>query len=90
MKDLKNRIIKLKQETPLIGGKFILIEDTCEEVFDNSDWRHDFYNFAVVQFLRTHVCKSELQCYYGKVDGLGYIVREDEFELSMEVEPEDK
>lgn len=78
--ELKNKVIKLKKETPLIGGEEILIEDTCEKVFESPTWLFDFGNPAIYQFTLTHKYKPAQQCYYGKVGGLGYIVREDEFE----------
>ena len=80
MKDLRNVTVKLRPETPLIGGEEICIEDTCEKVFGNPVWLSDLCNPAIYQFLITHRYVPAQQYYYGKVGGLGYIVREDELE----------
>ena len=83
MQDLKDKLIIVKPETPLIGGEKILIEDTCEKVFDDPDWMFNVGNYAIMQFLRLHPWElvSLKQCYYGKVGDLGYIVTEDELDL---------
>ena len=64
-----------------IGGQTITLEFglSCDEVFDQSM----LGNWACMNFINRRDdfnCNFPHQLYYGKVNGLGYVVAEDELE----------
>ena len=80
----RNEVVKLKPDVPLIGGQTFIVEDKASVVFNDPMWMLLGLkgNPAVLQFVIAHKhdpkYDTNRDIYYGKVGGLGYLVRIDE------------
>lgn len=80
------KIIKKSVNHQNIGGKVFIVDEaitntlTNDEVFDNAILNGNWACRNFIARRKDFDSNFKYKLYYGKVDGLGYIVAEDEFE----------
>lgn len=79
------KVIKNKIKHQNIGGKKFIVDENITETLSNDEvfMNAVMGNWACKNFMDRRPDFNKLfehKLYYGKVDGLGYIVAEDEFE----------
>ena len=80
------KIIKNKVKHQNIGGKEFIVDENITETLSPEEVYRQAYsgNIACINFINRRSDFDnrhfEHKLYYGKVDGLGYVVAEDEFE----------
>ena len=80
------KIIKKSVTHQNIGGKVFIVDEaitntlTNDEVFENAMMNGNWACRNFIDRRKDFNCNFKYKLYYGKVDGLGYIVAEDEFE----------
>lgn len=74
------KVIKNEIKHQDIGGKEFIVDENITETLSPEEIFRQAYsgNFACMIFIRRR-SDFEHKLYYGKVNGLGYIIAEDEF-----------
>ena len=85
LKDVKAFRVKKTVEHQDIGGKIFVVDEQISNTLTNNDvfFKAMEGNWACYNFVERRDdfnCNFNHRLYYGKVDGLGYIVAEDELE----------